>query len=322
MIYITREEILKSLDYPSLIEKLREAFRIGCTVPARHHHEYENPEEGIDSTLLLMPSWEAGKHLGVKVVTVSPNNGRYGLPAIQGFYLLFDAHKGKPAAILEAKTLTARRTAAASALASSYLSRKDASSLLMVGTGALAPELVRAHLAVRSLRTVKIWGRSSDKAAELSKKLQGEFPDVQITKARNLREEVPKASIVSCATLSKTPLVKGEWLRGGQHLDLVGAYRPDMCECDSRAVIRSRVYVDTIGGTREGGDLAIPLQKGVIDMGHVCGDLYSLTRGQTSGRSFAGDITLFKSVGHALEDLAAAQLVAERQLNNHNLVLQ
>jgi ornithine cyclodeaminase/alanine dehydrogenase-like protein (mu-crystallin family) len=154
MLNISKEQLEENLDYPILIETLRKAFQEKYIVPIRHHHNYQNPKEGVESTLLLMPAWQVGKYLGVKMVTVSPKNGKYNLPSIHGIYTLFDAAQGMPLAQINATTLTAQRTAAASALASSFLSKKNSKTLLMVGTGALAPELIRAHISVRPIETV------------------------------------------------------------------------------------------------------------------------------------------------------------------------
>ena len=206
--------------------------------------------------------------------------------------------------------LTLRRTACASALAADYLARQDASRLVMVGAGALAPYLIRAHRAVRPIRSVTIWNHNSDKADALAAELK--IDGVEIAASANLEAAVGTADIVSCATLSLDPLVMGAWLPAGCHLDLVGAFRPDMRECDDGAVTRARIYVDTReGAIVEGGDIAIPLANGTIKDTDVQGDLFDLTRGLVQGRSKdqEADITLFKSVGTALEDLAAAQLV-------------
>ncbi|BDD02855.1 ornithine cyclodeaminase family protein [Aureibacter tunicatorum] len=310
---VTKEEIIGALDFASLVEKLREAFQGNYTVPMRHHHDFENPYEDRESTLLLMPAWEAGKHVGVKIVTVSPNNGKYDLPAIQGTYMLLDAKIGSPIALMEAKTLTTKRTAAASALASSYASRKDSKKLLMVGTGALAPELIQAHATVRPIEEVLIWGRSVEKAQALVDSLNLE--GVKFSAVENLEEAVKSVDIISCATLSREPIVLGEWLQPGQHLDLVGAYRPDMRETDDDSIRKASVFVDTYAGaTKECGDIAIPLAEGVLKSDEIKGDLFELCKGEREGRTAEDEITMFKSVGHALEDLAAAQLVSERVL--------
>ena len=311
MIEINQQELEQLLDFPTLIASLDQAFQSDFSVPMRHHHDYSNPDAGMDSTLLLMPAWKTGDKLGVKIVTVSPNNAAYQLPAIQGIYLLFDATTGVPLAQLEAKTLTTRRTAATSALASSYLSRPDSDSLLMVGTGALAPNLILAHAAVRPITKVFVWGRSEAKAQKLSEELSGY--SFQMEPVQNISDVLSEVAIVSCATLSETPLVFGQHLNPGQHIDLVGSYKPNMREADDEAVRRSRVFLDVMeSGLKESGDIAIPLQNGTLSKDAIQGDLFQLTRKEIGGRSHPGEITYFKSVGHALEDLAAAKLAYQK----------
>ena len=306
---INADEVNSALDDRALVEALREMFRGGCDVPLRHHHNILNPG-AADATLLLMPAWQCGEQIGIKLVTVFPDNGRVGLASILGQYLLLDGKTGRPQALIDGVQLTLRRTACASALAADFLARPDASNLVMVGAGALAPHLIRAHAAVRPIRTVMIWNHNSEKAQALAAELK--IDGVEISASTELEAAVGAADIVSCATLSPDPLIMGAWLPAGCHLDLVGAFRPDMRECDDTAVTRARIYVDNREGAMvEGGDIAIPLASGVITADDVRGDLFDLTRGLVQGRgdNQNGDITLFKSVGTALEDLAAAQLV-------------
>ncbi|MEE8293909.1 MAG: ornithine cyclodeaminase family protein [Kiloniellales bacterium] len=307
---LSAADVEAALDWDSLIERLRQAFRRGAEVPVRHHHEIANPG-GPEGTLLLMPAWQSGRHIGVKVVTIFPDNGEQGLPSVMAAYLLLDGKTGSPIALIDGPTLTLKRTAAASALASGYLSRPDCERLLMVGTGALAPYLVSAHAAVRPICNVLIWGRAPDKAAKLAKRL--DRADFRVAATEDLEAAAQGADIISCATLSRDPLVRGDWLRPGQHLDLVGAFRPDMRESDDQAIRRARVFVDTRdGATKEAGDIVQPIESGVLDPVDIAGDLFDLTRGERAGRRYYDQITLFKSVGTALEDLAAAELAAER----------
>ncbi len=307
---LSAADVEAALDWDSLIERLRQAFRRGAEVPVRHHHEIANPG-GPEGTLLLMPAWQSGRHIGVKVVTIFPDNGEQGLPSVMAAYLLLDGKTGSPIALIDGPTLTLKRTAAASALASGYLSRPDCERLLMVGTGALAPYLVSAHAAVRPICNVLIWGRAPDKAAKLAKRL--DRADFRVAATEDLEAAAQGADIISCATLSRDPLVRGDWLWPGQHLDLVGAFRPDMRESDDQAIRRARVFVDTRdGATKEAGDIVQPIESGALDPADVAGDLFDLTRGARAGRRYYDQITLFKSVGTALEDLAAAELAAER----------
>lgn len=309
MRFIDKEEITKALDYPSLIEALRKAFIADIKVPARHHHDFKNPKEGMDSTLLLMPAWEESEAVGVKIVTVSPNNAKYNLPAIQGLYLLMDAQKGTIEALLEGKTLTAKRTAAASALASSYLSRKNSSSILIVGTGALSSELIKAHSSVRNIKDVYIWGRDKSKALKIVEELKDDF---NIKAIDNIEDEISNVDIISCATLSVEPLIFGKYLRAGQHVDLIGAYKPNMREADDELIKTVDIYIDSDMAKKETGDIKIPLDTNVIKEEDIKADLFELTRKIKEGRTSDSSITLFKSVGHGLEDLAAAKLVKEK----------
>ncbi|MBL6933752.1 MAG: ornithine cyclodeaminase family protein [Rhodospirillales bacterium] len=307
---ISREDLQDTLDYASLIDAIDTMFRDGCTTPVRHHHSIETPD-GINPTLLLMPAWREGDVIGVKIATVFPENGARDLPAVMGSYMLIDGNSGTPLAMLDGTELTARRTASASGVASRYLSREDSSTLLMVGTGVLAPHLIRAHATVRPIRNVLVWGRNPEKAEAVVQGLAGESFSVCV--AASLKEAVPKADIISCATLSRAPLIHGKWLLQGQHLDLVGGFTPEMREADDECVKRARIYCDTrAGAMKEAGDLVQPLAGGAIVIEDIIGDLFEMSRGQCPLREDADEITYFKSAGTALEDLAAAKLAFKR----------
>ncbi len=305
---ITSAEVEAALEFKDLIERLRETFRKGAEVPVRHHHAIGG---GSDATLLLMPAWQSGRHIGIKLVTVFPHNSEHSLPSVMGAYLLLSGATGEPLAMIDGPTLTVKRTAAASALAASYLARQDSERLLMIGTGALAPYLVRAHAEVRPICNVLIWGRNPDKAEQLARRLNRR--DFKVAATTDLQAAVQGAHIISAATMTLEPLIKGAWLQPGQHLDLVGGFRPDMREADDDAVSRARVFVDTRDGAcSEAGDIVQPLESGVLTEDDIAADLFDLTRGERAGRRFYDQITLFKSVGTALEDLGAAQLAYER----------
>lgn len=308
IVQIDADFIEKSTNFQSLISDLEIMFADKeLLVPMRHHHDFPNPEVGMESTLLLMPAWNPGKNAGVKIATVSPANGKFDLPAIQAVYIYLDALKGSIKAIIEAKSLTVKRTAAASALASKFLSRKNSKSLLMLGTGALSPNLIKAHASVRPIEEVFVWGRNFDKAKAICDALSGER--FKITPIKNIEDKISEVDIISSATLSGTPIVLGKYLRPGQHVDLVGAYRPDMREADDDAIKKSKVFVDTFeGGLKESGDIVIPLKTGILAKEDIKADLFSMALNKSySGRdNDDNSVTLFKSVGHALEDLAAA----------------
>lgn len=300
--------VAAALTPAALVEALRDGFRQGCEMPVRHHHTVQVPGEAA-ATLLLMPAWIEGGFVGVKVVSVFPGNADRGQPSIYGSYLLSSGKTGELLAVMDGPELTSRRTAAASALAADYLARKDAATLLVVGTGRLSAQMARAHAAVRPLTRVLIWGRSPAKAAAVVADLAG-LTDLGVTvevAPASLEQAVGQADIISCVTLSTQPLIQGAWLRPGQHLDLVGGFTPAMREADDEAVRRSSVYVDTrAGATKEGGDIVQPLASGVLTADGIRGDLYDLCRGTAAGRVSDQEITFFKSVGCALEDLMAA----------------
>lgn len=306
IVQIDNSFIEENTVFSELIQELKLNFSDNeVMVPMRHHHDFPNPEVNADSTLLLMPAWNPSKNAGVKIVTVSPENGQFNLPSIQGTYIYFDAIKGSIKAILEVKSLTVKRTAAASALASFYLSRKDASSLLMIGTGALSINLIKAHASIRPIEKVYVWGRNFEKSKAICEELKDER--FTLEPIHRIEEKISDVDIISCATLSKTPLVLGKHLKSGQHIDLVGAYKKDMREADDETVSKASVFVDTFqGGLKESGDIVIPLQNGTLKEEDIKADLFQLSSLKKEGRTNKNEITVFKSVGHALEDLAAA----------------
>ncbi|HMQ63563.1 MAG TPA: ornithine cyclodeaminase family protein [Flavilitoribacter sp.] len=304
-LFITSGQINQNANYRELVEVLRAAFRSDITTPMRHHHDFPNPPNEKDSTLLLMPAWDAGKSLGVKIAGVFPDNGKLGLPAIQATYILLDGRTGELKAIMEGKNLTVTRTAAASALASDYLSRADSGSLFMIGAGALAPHLILAHAAVRPIGQVYVWGRNPASAARLCESLADQPFDIR--PVEDIPTGMAMADIISCATLSPDPLVLGRYLKPGQHIDLVGSYKKNTREADDETILNAEIFVDTYQGALvETGDLAIPLATGVLERSAVKAELSELCSGQKPGRVSGSAITLFKSVGHASEDLAAA----------------
>lgn len=299
---ISAQEVAGALVWPALIERLATTFREGVEAPPRHHHAMHRPDG--EATMLLMPAWEEAGYIGMKMVNVFPQNANAGLPAISGLYILCEGQHGTPLACIDGSALTSRRTAAASALAARELARQDAESLLVVGTGKLAPMLIEAHAAIRPIRTVRVWGRNPDKAMALADQFRGRFDCQAVT---DLETAVPEADIISCATLSTEPLVRGEWLRPGSHLDLVGAFRPSMRETDSHCLASSEVFVDTYAGAMgEAGDILQAIDEGAFSKGDLRAELAELLRGEKPGRTNDEAITVFKSVGASLEDLAAA----------------
>lgn len=312
-LFIDAAAVAAALPWGRLIDALWSAFRNAAeaTVPPRLHYTLK-PQADEPPVLLVMPAWGAGLGLGTKLVTVYPGNARLGLPSIHGLYVLMDGRTGRPLAVLDGGELTARRTAAASALASRYLSRPDSRCLLMVGTGRLSRHLPPAHAQTRPIERVLVWGRSAGKVQETVSDLRAQ--GLPAEGAPSLADAVRQADIVSCATLSSAALVQGEWLQPGTHVDLVGAFTPAMRETDGRVFERAdAVWCDTLEGARtEAGDIVQAVAEGRFDARRLAGDIVQLCRGPELARGQATHITVFKSVGMALEDLAAARLVVDR----------
>jgi ornithine cyclodeaminase/alanine dehydrogenase-like protein (mu-crystallin family) len=292
-----------ALPFPMLIDTLRQAFAAGCTVPLRHTHTVEG------NTSLIMPAWTA-RHYGVKIINIAPGNAARGLPGLHASYLLHDAATGVPLALLDGDEITARRTVGAAALAASYLARADAHHLLVVGAGRLARWLPAAFAVVRPITRVTIWARQLQQAEALAAQLRADGVDASA--AHDLAAACSAADIVSCATLATAPVVQGAWLRPGSHLDLIGSFTPQMVEADDACFAGARLYIDTPEALQKSGDLLGPMARGVFRAEDVCGTLEALVRGQCQGRRSAHERTVFKAVGTALEDLAAAVAVVER----------
>ncbi len=305
--YISGADVHAALDYASLIAALRAAFAAGAEAPVRASHSVT----AEDDRLLLMPAWRRGAEIGVKIVTVFPRNPSRGLASVSALYVLLDGATGHPVALLDGEALTLRRTGAASALASTYLSRADARVLLVVGTGKLAPHLARAHCAVRPIERVLVWGRRPARAEALATELDGLGIPAQA--AADLDAALGEADILTCATTAREPVVPGARVRPGTHVDLVGGFTRAMREGDDALVQRAELYVDTFAGAlAEAGDLVQPIERGLLTRADIRAELADLVSGRAPGRRDAAVITLFKSVGTALEDLAAARLAAER----------
>lgn len=294
------------LPFERLIPALRTMFAGGCEVPRRHVHELHAPD-GSNVTSLIMPAWLAGRCYGIKTVNIAPGNASRGLPGLHSSYLLYDATTGAPLAMLDGDQITSRRTAAASALAASWLARGDASQLLVVGAGQVARLLPEAYRAVRPIDRVSVWARQAARAEALADELRGRGFDARAS--TDLQAAAAEADIVSCATLATAPLVQGRWLRPGSHLDLIGSFTPAMREADDDCFAGAAIVVDTDEALHKSGELLGPMSRGVFAAAEVRGTLATLARGEATGRRTRDERTVFKSVGTALEDLAAAMLV-------------
>ncbi len=302
--YFDADTLQAALPYPALLRALRDGFAMTASVPRRHVH-HPSP----DTTLLLMPAWQE-RHLGVKLVTVVPQNRQRSLRTVQALFVLMDTATGTPLAIMDGDALTLRRTAAVSALASSWLSRLDSRQLLLVGTGHLAPEMAIAHCQSRAIERVTVWGRDAGHAQQTVERIRARLdPAIHVEIAPQLDAACAEADIICCATTSTQPLVQAAHVPPGTHVDLVGGFRPDMREADDALIASASLFVDTAeGALSEAGDLVQPMMAGLISASSIRAELAGLARGEHAGRQHASEITVFKSVGTALSDLCAAEL--------------
>jgi ornithine cyclodeaminase len=301
--YIPADTVHRLLPYGELVD----ALAAGHLLPPADVRRTVYSPQGSDQVFLGLPAWQPGDAIGVKLVTVFPANLAAGRPSVQAVYVLFDGATGTPLATMDGTALTYRKTACDSALGSRFLSRPDSATLLMVGAGGLAPHLVAAHRTVRpSLERVLIWNRTRERAETVAAELGATIVD-------ELDAAVPTADIICTATMTRDPLIRGELVRSGTHLDLVGAFLPDHREVDDRAVQRSAIYVDSrLAAVEESGDLVIPLASGTISRSDIRGDLFDLCHGRVEGRSSAEQITLFENGGGGHLDLMAGKLAWQR----------
>ena len=297
-------------DWAALTEHLLAAHR---TPKAAVRDLLMRAETG-DQAWLTRAAWVPGGDLGLKSVTVFPGNPQAEppRPSVNGAFLLFSSETGEVEAVLDGAALTAWKTVADSALGARLLAREDVETLLVVGAGAIAERLPEAWLAVRpGLRRVRIWNRSPERAEALAARLGARLP-VEVRAAPDLEAAVREADAISCATMATEPVIRGDWLAPGAHLDLIGAYRPDMREADDACLGRGRLFVDARETTvHEIGELMIPIAAGVIGEDAVVADLRDLAAG-AEGRRSAEEITLFKNGGGAHLDLMTARFLLDR----------
>lgn len=304
MLTISAEDTVRALPFDALIDALRIGFRNGAHTPQRHHHVVD---AGSDASVLLMPSWTDGEYLGVKLVNVFPGNSSLGRPALSSAFVLASATTGEHLAVVDGNTLTQRRTVATSALAATYLARKDSKVHVVVGAGHVGSLAADAYRSAFGIRQVIVHDHVPAHAQRLVDSLRERGVDADV--ATDLRDAVAAADIVTCATLATEPLIRGDWLREGTHLDLIGSFRPTMREADDECLRRGTVYIDTWAALEESGDLIQPIDAGVLDRNAIAGTLPGLCRGDIAARRDRDQITVFKSVGSGLADLAAAALV-------------
>lgn len=308
---VDADQVHALLDYPSTVDALAELYRQGVDLVESHIVSQPNGTGGRDD-LILLPAWQRGRHVGVKLVNVFPGNTELGLPTIMGSYILIDGRTGEHRLCVDGTALTLRKTAANSALGARFLARADARALVMVGAGALAPHVIAAHVAVRpSITQVAVWNRTAARARAVARAVA--LPGVAVTATEDLEGAIRAADMVACATAATAPLVKGAWLKAGAHLDLIGAYTHEMRESDDDCVRRARVFVDSPKHALDRcGDISQPIETGLLRAEDIVADLFELARGEKHGRASDSEITLFKNAGGGHQDLGCAQLLERR----------
>lgn len=304
------EDVHALLDYPYLIEHLRQAHL--SEHPYGDHLLADDPA-GSGNQFVSLLGWKGRSAIAAKLVGVFPENRRLDPPqaSVQGIVAGFDPSTGSPRFVADGEAMTFRKTAGVSGLGAALLAREDAQTLLVVGAGGLAPHVLAAHRAARrSIRKVLIWNRTIARAQALAEGLRD--TEIEIVVAKDLDVAVAAADIISCVTMSNMPLIKGAMMRPGCHLDLVGAYRPDMREADDDAMMAGRIFVDTRKGMEGAGDLAQPVAGGLIGWSDIQADFYELVQGRVAGRRAADDITICKNVGGGHLDLFTAEALMAR----------
>jgi len=303
------------MPFSTLVEQLAALHREPIGLVDEMLMESTDADENT-SHFFIRTGWQPEKAVGAKVITVFPrNNEAREWPSIQAVYILFEGVNGSPVACLDGTALTWLKTAADSALGSKLLSRGDIESMLMIGAGQMAPHLVRAHCQVRpSLQRVQIWNRTIDKAQTLCAQLAEDFPEIQFSPSVDLEGSVRVADLICSAVGCEQPIVHGEWLKPGTHLDLVGAYTPTMREADDECLRRGSLFVDARQTTLHHiGELTIPLASGVITEDDVLADFADLCQQHHAGRRNENEITIFKNGGGGHLDLMCARLLHQHQ---------
>lgn len=297
-----------ALTFPALVATLRQTFAGPGTSPRRNIYRLAE-QPGRRDSFAVLPAWN-DELISVKVFTYLPDDPAPGFPPLHSNVMVFDRRTGAPAAVLDGPSITNWRTAAIAALAADYLARPDAKRLVFCGTGSLAPLTVLAHASVRDYEHIAVWGRNRDKARQTVELVKQQRPELNVVVVDDLESAARAADVISCATAAKQPLILGDWVKPGTHTDFSGNHEVDARECDSDLVAKARVYVDSrVNVLNEAGEILIPIREGRFGEDHLVGELAQLCRGAVPGRQNEREVTLFKSVGTALSDLAAASLV-------------
>ena len=311
MLMLDADKLLDCLPFTTLVDELAAMHREPIGLVDEMLMESKDDEDNL-SHFFIRTGWQPEKAVGAKVITVFPrNNQAREWPSIQAVYILFEGVNGTPIACLDGTALTWIKTATDSALGSRLLSREDSESMLMIGAGQMAPHLVSAHCQVRpALQKVEIWNRTNDKAMQLCFEMASRFPHITFSTATEIEPGARQADIICSAIGRKEPIIEGAWLKPGAHVDLIGAFTPEMREADDEVLRRGSLFVDARETTiHHIGELMIPLAAGVIEERDVLADFSDLCQQRHSGRQSEDEITVFKNGGGGHLDLMCARIL-------------
>ena len=310
---INADQVHQNLNFEELIPLLKQSFCRPFSMPQRQVYPLAPEESENHDAFALLPSWN-DEVIGNKAFTYFPDNAAtHDLPGLFSKIMLFKRQTGEPLALVDGTSVTYWRTAAISALASQLLSRENSQHLMLFGTGNLARYLIKAHLAVRDIKQVTLWGRNNAKVRDLITDLKALYPAVTFKASADVNNKVESADIICCATGAKTPLFDGKYLSAGCHIDCLGNHMTDARECDTTTVLRARVFVDSLTNTlNEAGELLIPIAEDAFNKNEIVGELADMCKTPAILRQSNDEITLFKSVGTAISDLVAAHSVVEK----------
>ena len=302
---LTAEDVHAALSYPAMIDALQEAYSGSFNMPPRQVFLLDDQPDNYDAFAVL-PSWN-DELVAVKSFTYFPDNPKPKYASLYSKIMLFDRKHGEPLALVDGTSVTFWRTAGISGLASRLLSRENSKTLLLLGTGNLAPYIIRAQLSVRPIDRVMVWGRTLGNAQGVVEQLAKENDALRFEVADDLQAACGEADIIVSATGSHEPLVFGDWVRPGTHTNFIGNHHAKKRECDTALVAKSKVYADSyVNCFKEAGEVLVPINEGAISKDHVVGELTQMCSGAVSLRESGDEITLFKSIGMALSDLVGA----------------
>ena len=312
-LFINKEKIASLLPMNECIEVMEKMFASlaagECLQPLRNIMRLP----GSDGLLGMMPCYAGTLDvMGIKVITVFHANSEAGLPSHQGVVILFDAKHGQPLMLFDALEITAIRTAAASAVATKLLSRNDSSTLAILGSGEQAKRHIEAMLLVREIKRINIWSRKKENAKSLADQVSDQYSE-EVNVFTDAKDAIEHANIICTTTASKEPILKGDWIAAGTHINAVGSSTPMARELDTAAIVRSKLFTDRYESVfNEAGDFLIPKKEGAINDDHVKAEIGEVIAGTKKGRESNEEITVFKSLGIAAEDIFSAFHIYEK----------